>query len=383
MFRMGKDYPKPAFGIQEVSVRGKRVPVVERTVLNRPFCRLQCFERSSEQAAEQDRLGQDPIALVVAPLSGHHATLLRDTVRALLSDHQVYITDWLDARLVPRAAGPFTLDDYVGYVRDFMRHIGFERLHVISVCQPCVPVLAAAALQAAAGQPVPRTLTMMGGPIDARCHPTRVNDLATNRSLHWFEEHVLHEVPAKYPGRGRRVYPGFLQHAGFIAMNPGRHVGSHWDFYRHLVEGDLEDAEAHRRFYDEYNAVLDLPAEYYMDCIRIVFKEHLLPRGLWSVAGERVAPAALQSTALLTIEGQLDDISGLGQTRAALDLCSGIPRARRHHLMVEGAGHYGIFSGRRWRESVYPRVREFIATGGDLRLDEVVPLSSAPRSRDS
>jgi poly(3-hydroxybutyrate) depolymerase len=383
MFRMGKDYPKPAFGIQELSVRGQRLAVSERTVLNRPFCRLQCFERSSEEPAVQARLGQDPIALVVAPLSGHHATLLRDTVRTLLADHQVYITDWLDARLVPRTEGPFTLDGYVGYIREFMRHIGFERLNVISVCQPCVPVLAAAALQAAAGQPVPRTLTMMGGPIDARCHPTRVNDLATNRPLQWFEDHVLHEVPSKYPGRGRRVYPGFLQHAGFIAMNPGRHLDSHWDFYRHLVEGDLEDAEAHRRFYDEYNAVLDLPAEYYMDCIRIVFKEYLLPRGLWAVAGERVAPEALQSTALLTIEGQLDDISGLGQTRAAQDLCSGIPRALKHHMLVEGAGHYGIFSGRRWRESVYPRVREFIATGGALALDEVVPLSSAPRFRDS
>ena len=202
---------------------------------------------------------------------------------------------------------------------------------------------------------------MMGGPIDSRCNPTRVNDLATDHSLQWFEQNVLHDVPAMYPGRGRRVYPGFLQHAGFIAMNPGRHMGSHWDFYRHLVEGDMEDAAAHRRFYDEYNAVLDLPAEYYMDCIRIVFKEHLLPRGQWQVRGARVAPEALESTALFTIEGELDDISGLGQTRAAHDLCTGIPQERKRHLMVKGAGHYGIFSGRRWRESVYPLVRDFIA----------------------
>jgi len=246
-------------------------------------------------------------------------------------------------------------------VREFIRHIGAERLHVISVCQPCVPVLAAVSLMASAGEPVPRSLTMMGGPIDARQSPTRVNDLAITKSLRWFETHVLDRVPVRYPGQGRLVYPGFLQHAGFIAMNPGRHMGSHWDFYEHLVQGDLDDAEAHRRFYDEYNAVLDLPAEYYMDCIRIVFKEHLLPRGLWDVGGVRVEPHALHDTALFTIEGELDDISGRGQTFAAHELCRSIPPDRKRHRMVEGAGHYGIFSGRRWRESVYPEVRDFIS----------------------
>jgi poly(3-hydroxybutyrate) depolymerase len=362
IYRLGKDYPKPEFGIQVVDVRGSKVAVVEQTAMSKPFCRLQRFKRYSDDGNLVTVLKESPVVLVVAPLSGHHATLLRDTVRTLLSDHKVYVTDWVDARMVPLSEGPFTLDDYVGYIRDFIRHIGPERLHVISVCQPCVPVLAAVALMAAAGEPVPRSLTMMGGPIDARQNPTQVNNLATTKPLQWFENHVLHYVPARYPGQGRRVYPGFLQHAGFIAMNPGRHMGSHRDFYQHLVQGDLDDAEAHRRFYDEYNAVIDLPAEYYLDCIRVVFQQHLLPRGLWHVGTERVAPEAITDTALLTIEGELDDISGLGQTRAVHDLCTGVAHDQKHHLTVEGAGHYGIFSGRRWRSTVYPRVREFIAS---------------------
>jgi len=362
LYRMGKDYPKPEFGIHSVKVRDAKVAVLEQTAMEKPFCRLQRFKRYSDDAALVNVLKESPVVLVVAPLSGHHATLLRDTVRTLLSDHKVYVTDWVDARLVPTEKGPFSLDDYVNYIRDFIRHIGAEGLHVISVCQPCVPVLAAVSLMAAAGERVPNSLTMMGGPIDPRRSPTQVNNLAVTKSLQWFETQLLDVVPARYPGHGRRVYPGFLQHAGFVAMNPGRHMSSHWDFYSHLVRGDLEDAQGHRRFYDEYNAVLDLPAEYYMDCIRIVFKQHLLPRGLWHVGGERVAPELLSETSLFTIEGELDDISGLGQTEAAHDLCTGIPRERRQHLMVEGAGHYGIFSGRRWRERVYPRVRDFIAT---------------------
>jgi poly(3-hydroxybutyrate) depolymerase len=361
MYRMGKDYPKPEFGIRAVRVRGAQVAVIEQTEQLEPFCRLLHFQRTTSDPELAASLQGQPIVLLVAPLSGHHSTLLRDTVRTLLCDHDVYVTDWIDARLVPLEHGAFTLDDYVSYVRRFIRHIGSERLHVISVCQPCVPVLAAAALHAAAGEQTPRSLTMMGGPIDARCSPTKVNDLATTQPLEWFERNVLHHVPASYPGCGRRVYPGFLQHAGFIAMNPGRHMSSHWDFYRHLVEGDQEDAAAHRRFYDEYNAVIDLPAEYYLDCIRIVFQQHLLPRGLWHVGDERVAPEVLEDPALLTIEGELDDISGQGQTQAAHRLCTGIAATRKQHLLVEGAGHYGIFSGRRWRESVYPRVRDFIA----------------------
>jgi poly(3-hydroxybutyrate) depolymerase len=281
-------------------------------------------------------------------------------VRTLLCDHKVYITDWVDARMVPTAHGSFGLDDYVAYVEEFIRHIGASSLHVISVCQPTVPVLAAVSLMAARGEDTPRSLTMMGGPIDPRRSPTSVNSLATNQPLSWFRGNVIHTVPPNYPGRGREVYPGFLQHAGFIAMNPGRHLNSHWDFYQDLLRGDLDDAESHRKFYDEYNAVLDLPAEFYLDTIEKVFQQFLLPRGLWDVAGERVDPAAIKRSALLTIEGELDDISGLGQTQAAHDLCSSIPARRREHKVIEGAGHYGIFSGRRWRETVYPQVRDFI-----------------------
>ncbi len=361
LYRLGKTYEKPQFDIKEVTVEGARVPVVEQTVLDKPFCRLVRFKRYSDQAEVVGKLKQQPAVLVVAPLSGHHSTLLRDTVRTLLTGHKVYITDWTDARNVPVEAGAFTLDDYVGYVREFIRHIGGDHLHVIAVCQPAVPVLAATALMAAAGEPQPRSLILMGGSIDARRSPTRVNDFATGRSLRWFETQVIQEVPESYPGRGRRVYPGFLQHAGFMAMNPVRHIGSHWDFYLHLVEGDLDSAEEHRRFYDEYNAVLDMPAEYYLDCIRVVFQQHLLPLGLWHVEGQRVAPEAIAEAALLTVEGELDDISGIGQTRAALDLCTGIPADRKQHLTIVGAGHYGIFSGRRWRETVYPQVRDFIA----------------------
>jgi len=361
IYRIGKYYEKPKFGIHEVTVEGTAVHVVEETVLTKPFCRLQRFKRLSDRVSVVAAIERQPVVLVVAPLSGHHATLLRDTVRTLLTGHDVYITDWIDARTVPLAQGAFGLDDYIGYMREFIRHVGSERAHVISVCQPTVPVLAAVSLMAAAGETQPRSLTMMGGPIDTRRSPTRVNDLATTKPLSWFETHLLHEVPGQYPGRGRRVFPGFLQHAGFIAMNPGRHVGSHWEFYLQLVRGDLDDAEAHRRFYDEYNAVMDMPAEYYRDCVRIVFQQHLLPRGLWHVGGERVAPEAVTRAALLTVEGELDDISGLGQTQAAHDLCTGVAAHRRRHLTVEGAGHYGIFSGHRWRDTVYPKVREFIA----------------------
>jgi poly(3-hydroxybutyrate) depolymerase len=262
---------------------------------------------------------------------------------------------------VPLERGPFTLTDYVNYLREFMHTLGADRLHAIAVCQPAVPVLAATALMSSAGEPTPRSLTLIGGPIDSRRSPTRVNDLATDHSLTWFDAYLIDAVPATYPGRGRRVYPGFLQHAGFMGMNPVRHLSSHWDFYRHLVEGDLNDAEEHRRFYDEYNAVVDLPAEYYLDSIRIVFQEHLLPRGRWYVGDARVAPETITRPALLTIEGELDDISGLGQTRAALELCTGIPSDRKRNVMIKGGGHYGVFSGRRWREVVYPEIRRFIA----------------------
>ncbi len=361
MHRIGKDYEKPEFGLHTVDVQGGKAAVIEQVPLAKPFCRLLRFKRFSDDARAIEAMKQQPTVLVVAPLSGHHATLLRDTVRTLLHDHKVYITDWIDARMVPTSAGGFTLDDYIAYIREFIGYIGAEKLHVISVCQPTVPVLAAVSLMASAGETLPRSLTMMGGPIDTRESPTKVNDLATTKPLAWFEGNVIHEVPRNFPGRGRKVYPGFLQHAGFIAMNPSRHATSHWDFYNDLVRGDLEDADAHRSFYDEYNAVLDMPAEYYLDCIRIVFQQHLLPRGEWHVDGVRVAPEDITGTRLLTIEGELDDISGLGQTRAAHTLCRGLDASKKQHLTIKGAGHYGIFSGRRWRSEVYPQVRDFIA----------------------
>jgi poly(3-hydroxybutyrate) depolymerase len=361
LYRIGKDYEKPEFNIHSVRKDGHDIPVVEQTVLEKPFCRLLRFKRYADDSALVGKMKDEPVVLICAPLSGHHATLLRDTVRQMLEDHKVYITDWLDARMVPFEDGAFHLDDYIAYIQEFIRFIGARKVHVISVCQPTVPVLAAISLMASRGEDTPRTMTMMGGPIDARRSPTSVNSLATQRSYEWFENNVIYTVPSNYPGSGRRVYPGFLQHSGFVAMNPERHISSHYDFYRHLLRGDDEDAEAHRRFYDEYNAVLDMAAEYYLETIRIVFQEFRLAEGTWVVEGEPVRPQDIRDTALLTIEGELDDISGSGQTRAAHDLCTGIPPAHQQHFTAEGSGHYGIFSGRRWRTLVYPRIREFIA----------------------
>ena len=360
LYRIGKDYEKPEFGIRSVEAHGHSVPIVEFTAKAKPFCNLIRFKRFSDDPQTVNDLKDDPIVLVVAPLSGHHSTLLRDTVRTLLKNHKVYLTDWIDARMVPLDQGAFHLDDYIDYIREFINFIGAKRLHIISVCQPTVPVMAAISLMASDGETLPRSLTLMGGPIDTRQSPTKVNDLATTKPLSWFEKTVIHEVPRNYPGQRRKVYPGFLQHAGFLAMNPSRHVTSHWDFYQDLLRGDLEDAESHRKFYDEYNAVLDMPAEYYLDTIRVVFQQHLLPRGEWYVRGQRVAPEGIHDTALFTIEGELDDISGLGQTLATHGLTPGIPDQNKRHLTVKEAGHYGIFSGRRWREVVYPEVSEFI-----------------------
>lgn len=362
LYRLGKEYEKPRFDLNTTTIDGHEVSVAERIEISKPFCRLLKFQRMFPRAM-RDR-AEDPTVLLVAPLSGHHATLLRDTVRAMLPDHEVYITDWTDARMVPMEHGPFHLSDYIAYVIEFIRHLG-PNVHVISVCQPTVPVMAAVSLLSTREDPhLPLTMTMMGGPIDTRRSPTEVNNLATNHSYEWFENTVIHTVPTKYPGGGRRVYPGFLQHAGFVQMNPDRHVNSHWDYYLDLVRGDMEDAEAHRVFYDEYNAVLDLPAEYYLDTIRIVFKEHQLPLGNWHVDFEgqrtRVAPEDISRVALFTIEGELDDISGSGQTQAAQALCASVPRAHKQHLTAVGAGHYGIFSGRRWREYIYPQIRDFI-----------------------
>jgi poly(3-hydroxybutyrate) depolymerase len=362
--RATRHYGKPAWGLTSTTVDGVAVPVVERVALERPFCRLVHFERAWPAGARGGGGRGDPRVLLFAPLSGHHATLLRDTVRALLPEHEVWVTDWVDARLVPLARGPFSLDTYVQYAVDFLRHLGPD-VHVMAVCQPTVPVLAAVSALSTLGEPcVPRSLTLMGGPIDTRRSPTRVNRLATERPLHWFRHTLVHTVPAGQPGAGRRVYPGFLQHLAFVSMNPERHADAHWRFFLDLVRGDEESAAAHRAFYDEYNAVLDMDADYYLETVRAVFQEHLLPRGEMRVRVDgrevRVAPGDVRTPGLLTVEGELDDISGPGQTRAAHALCTGIPEARKRHHEAPGAGHYGIFSGRRWRESICPVVRDFL-----------------------
>jgi poly(3-hydroxybutyrate) depolymerase len=354
-YRLTQRYEKPAFGLDQTQINGRLVPVFEEAALVKPFCTLLHFQRDLPEGHKPD-----PKVLLVAPLSGHHATLLRETVRALLPDHDVYVTDWVNARIVPLAAGPFHFDDYVDYVREFITLLGPD-MHVISVCQPTVPVLAAVSLMASADAPVkPKTMIMMGGPIDARKSPTAVNNLALQKPYSWFERTLIQKVPPMYPGAMRSVYPGFLQHMGFVAMNPSRHADAHWDFYNHLLEGDEESAESHRQFYDEYNAVLDMPAEYYLDTIKRVFQEFQLPQGRLMVRDQLVRPQDIRSTALLTIEGELDDISGNGQTEAAHALCTGIPAGMQDHYEVPGAGHYGIFSGRRWREAVCPRIGEFI-----------------------
>ena len=358
LYRLSKEYEKPQFNIGEVPVDGKPTGIVEEVVEEKPFARLIHFKKDLN--ARQIAALKQPTVLVVAPLSGHHSTLLRETVRALLQEHDVFITDWTDARMVPVEQGEFHLHDYVYYVQDFIRFLGPD-VHVISVCQPTVPVLAAIALMASANDPkLPRSMTMMGGPIDARKSPTSVNDLATEKPFSWFENTVIYSVPANYPGFGRKVYPGFLQHAGFVAMNPRRHAQSHWDFYMHLRDGDDASAEEHRKFYDEYNAVLDMPAEFYLETIKVVFQDFNLARGTWEIEGKPVRPQDIKSVALFTIEGELDDISGSGQTQAAQELCSSIPKARKQHFTVPKAGHYGIFSGRRWREIVCPKIGEFI-----------------------
>jgi len=365
--RLGKDYVKPEFGIRTVKVEDVDVAIHERVEIDKPFCELRRFKRFSDDPHTLQALKQQPPVLIVAPLSGHYATLLRDTVRTMLQGHKVYITDWKNARLVPLSDGEFHLHDYVNYVQEFIRHIQavYGNCHVMSVCQPTVPVLAAVSLMASRGEKTPLTMTMMGGPIDARKSPTAVNNLAIHKSFEWFENNVIYRVPPNFPGAGRRVYPGFLQHTGFVAMNPDRHASSHYDYFQDLIKGDGASAEAHRKFYDEYNAVLDMDADYYLETIQTVFQEFKLVHGTWDVQGvdgqiERVRPQDIRHTALMTVEGELDDISGSGQTRAAQDLCSGIAPGNRQHLEVEGAGHYGIFSGRRWRDVVYPQVSAFI-----------------------
>jgi len=370
--RSTRRFVKPSFGLDETRIDGDAVAVTEETVLSKPFCHLRHFARAVER--------NDPKVLLVAPLSGHHATLLRGTVQALLPHHDCYIADWIDAKLVPLSAGPFSFADYVEYVIEFLQFLG-PNTHVIAVCQPAVPVMAAVSLLAAADDPAqPATMTLMGGPIDTRAASTAVTQLAESRPISWFEHSVIHTVPFTYPGAMRRVYPGFLQLTGFMQMNLDRHVDAHVSLFNHLIQGDGEGAQATRRFYDEYMAVLDLASEFYLETVEWVFQKHLLPRGLMKIHGELVEPRAIGKTALLTVEGELDDISAPGQTIAAHTLCSGLkPEQHLNHLQ-KGVGHYGIFNGRRWREEIMPVVRGWIRGHGE-GYDEVPAADLAPPVR--
>ena len=390
MHRLGKDYEKPEFGIRTIDVDGVEVAVHERIELKKPFCDLIRFKRLTDDSATLAKIKDQPVVLIVAPLSGHYATLLRDTVKTMLQDHKVYITDWTNARLVPMSEGEFHLDDYVNYVQEFIRHVQakYGNCHVMSVCQPTVPVLAAVSLMAGRGEKTPLTMTMMGGPIDARKSPTAVNNLAMNKSYEWFENNVIYRVPSSFPGAGRRVYPGFLQHTGFVAMNPDHHAKSHYDYFKDLIKGDDVSTEAHRKFYNEYNAVLDMDADYYLDTIKVVFQDFSLVSGTWDVKSpsgkiERVRPSAITTTALMSVEGELDDISGSGQTRAVHEICTGVVSTQQRHFEAQGAGHYGIFSGRRWRELVYPEVKGFIKGHQPSKLKAVPApkVVTAPTAR--
>ena len=350
--RATRRYPKPPFGLSTTEIGGRTVAVREVPCLETPFCNLIHFERDAPR--------RDQKILVVAPLSGHHASLLRDTVARLLPEHDLYVTDWIDARLVPLSAGRFDLDDYIDLLQSFIRTLGSD-VHVIAVCQPSVPALAAVSLMSEADDPAkPRTLTLMAGPVDTRVNPTQVDRLATNRPLDWFEMAAVYRVSAGEPGFLRKVYPGFLQLTAFVALDPERHADAHRQLYRDLLAGDEESAEAHRRFYDDYLAVMDVPAEYYLQTIATVFQNHDLARGVMTLRGRAIRPETIRTTALMTVEGEKDEITSVGQTAAAHTLCAAIPAERRIQYVQPGAGHYGVFSGRRWREEIAPRIARFI-----------------------
>ena len=359
--RLTKEYPRPTFDIAEVELEGERLTITEEVIVATPFCQVVRFVRGNATAATQARLDAQPKVLLCAPLSGHFATLLRDTVRAFAPDHDVYITDWIDARQVPLTAGRFGLEDYVEHLMAFIRLLGSESLHVVAVCQPTVPALAAVSLLASGGEHGPKSLTLMGGPLDGRRSPTAVNRLALERPLHFFEDSLCYTVPAGHPGVGRRVYPGFLQLSAFVSMNPKGHAKAYRAYYFDRVFGKVEKAEKHERFYDEYNAVLDMDADYYLETVRIIFQDFLLPRGLWSVRGKKVRPEDIRATALLTVEGADDDITGKGQTHVAHELCKSIPDAMKQEITAPGCGHYGIFSGSKFRDAIYPQLRAFVA----------------------
>ena len=351
-------YARPEWGIDETRVVGLPTPVYEEVVWSSPFCQLRHFNRDEKVCGKR----YDPKVLLVAPMSGHYATLLRGTVQAMIQEHNLYITDWSDARDVPLAAGRFDLDDFIDHVMQMVRFIGTDT-HVIAVCQPSVPVLAATALMAEAGDPFrPASITLMGGPIDTRRNPTQVNELARSRSIDWFERNVIHHVPWPNAGFMRRVYPGFIQLTGFMQMNLDRHLNAHVDLFRNLVKGDCDSTAQHRKFYDEYLAVMDLPAEFYIQTVQTVFQEHALPDRRMKYRDHRIDCDAIRDISLMTVEGERDDICGLGQTVAAQDLCRAVPPDRRYHYVQPGVGHYGVFNGTRWRTEIQPRIREMIRT---------------------
>ena len=366
--RITRRFGKPAFGLEITQISGKRIDVTENVVLEKPFCTLLHFKRKTPR--------KDPRVLIVAPMSGHFATLLRGTVEALLPHHDVYITDWNDSRQVPLAEGRFNLDDYILYLHEFLDFLG-PNTHMVAVCQPAVPVFATACLMEDEKNPNrPASITLMGGPIDTRISKTKVTELAENRPLHFFESTVTTEVPFYYPGAHRRVYPGFIQLGGFMSMHPDRHLGSHMNFFHHLVVGDGESAEGHRKFYNEYLSVMDISADFYLQTLEIVFQRHLLTDGKMKWRDPRdgqlrdVDPKALKHTPLLTIEGELDDISPNGQTTAAHTCTPNLPASKQFHHYQENVGHYGIFNGRRWRNEIMPRLRHFIRHF-DTKADEI------------
>jgi poly(3-hydroxybutyrate) depolymerase len=345
---------KPEFGIASVEVGGRGIDITEEIVLRNPFGQLKRFVKQGVKKP-------GPRVLIVAPMSGHFATLLRGTVERMLPRHDVYITDWRDAKMVPLSEGKFDLDDYVDYLVEYLEQIG-KGAHIVAVCQPSVPAYAAVALMSALEHPaLPASLTMMGGPVDTRKAPTEVNSLATGRPHAWFEHNAIASVPSYYPGAGRRVYPGFLQLAGFMSMNLGNHLMSHWEMFKHLVVGDGESAEATKSFYDEYRSVCDMTAEFYLQTVDVVFQTHALPKGEYVHRGVRVDPRTIRKVALLAVEGERDDISGVGQTKAALKLAKNLPADKKQYLLARDVGHYGIFNGRKWRETIAPVVEAFIA----------------------
>jgi poly(3-hydroxybutyrate) depolymerase len=369
--RSTRRYGRPEWNISSTMVGGARVPVHITPVWQRPFCRLLHFERTLEHAPHRPQ----PRVLIVAPMSGHYATLLRGTVEAFLPNHDVYITEWADARTVPVSEGPFDLDDYVDYLISMLHALG-GNTHVIAVCQPSVPVMAAVSLMEAADDPyVPNSMVLMGGPIDTRMNPTAVNKLAEERGIDWFRRNVITKVPFPHPGMLRDVYPGFLQLHGFMSMNLDRHIEAHRNLFMHLVKADGDSAQKHREFYDEYLAVMDLAAEFYLQTVDTVFVRHALPKGQMTHRGRPVNPAAVRRVALLTVEGEHDDISGVGQTEAAHRLCVNIPPERRAHWLQPDVGHYGVFNGSRFRAEIAPRISDFMLSNNE-------PLAAArPRPR--